>query len=98
MPPKLSARQMFVIGLVLAGLGVAATLVSTEVANAMMRPGGVDPYLALGIADLLSQILLTLGLVLLAVSPLARLLEQPPKRVDEHTVLIRETLDRRRTK
>ena len=96
MPPKLSARQMFVIGLVLAGLGVAARLVSTEVANAMVGPEGVNAYLALGIADLLAQILLTLGLVLLAVSPLARLIEQPPKRVDEHTVLIRETLDRRK--
>ena len=88
---------MFVIGLVLAGLGAAATLVSTEVANAMIGPEGVNAYLALGIADLLAQILLTLGLVLIAVSPLARLIEQPPKRMDEHTVLIRETLDRRKT-
>ena len=96
--PKLSSLQMFVAGLVLAGLGTVATLFGTEVANGMIGPEGAPPFFALRAADLLAQILLTLGLVLVAVSPLARMMERPPKRPDEHTVLLRETLDRRRTR
>ncbi|MCD2441145.1 hypothetical protein LQ757_02535 [Agromyces sp. SYSU K20354] len=98
MAPKLSSLQMFVAGLVLACLGVVASLFATELANGMIGPDGMPPFIALRAADLLAQILLTLGLVLVAVSPLARMLERPIKRPDEHTVLLRETLDRRRRK
>ncbi len=98
MAPKLSSLQMFVAGLVLAGLGIVATLFDTEVANGMIGPDGVPSVFALRAADLLAQIPLTLGLVLVAVSPLARMMERPPKRPDVHTVLLRETLDRRRKK
>ena len=89
---------MFVSGLVLAGLGMVATLFGTEVANAMIGPDGVPAAYAFMAANLLAEVLLTLGLVLVAVSPLARMMERPPKRPDEHTVLIRGALDRRRQK
>lgn len=96
MPPGLSSRQMFVAGLVLTGLGIIATLFGTEVANALIGPDGMPAVFAMMAANLLAQILLTLGLVLLAVSPLARMMERPLPRPDEHPVLFRETLDRRR--
>ena len=85
MAPNLSSLQMFVAGLVLAGLGIVATLFGTDFANGMIGPDGVPSFFALRAADLLAQILLTLGPVLVAVSPLARMMERSPKRPDEHT-------------
>lgn len=71
MPPKLTSKQMFLVGLVLSAIGIVARVFGSEIA------------------------LLTLGLVLVAVSPLARLVEQPRKRPDDTTLLIRDTLARR---
>ena len=62
MAPNLSSLQKFVAGLVLAGLGIVATLFGTEFANGMIGPDGVPSFFAMRAADLLAQILLTLGL------------------------------------
>ena len=95
MPPLLTSRQMFVTGIVLTVVGLLATVFGTTVAFAITGPGQVALGVASGTATALAQIFLTLGLVLLAVSPLARMLEQPRKRPHEHTILLRDTLDRR---
>jgi len=95
MPPRLGARQMFVTGLALTLVGVALRLFGTELGNLVTSPEGLPPFFALAVVDLLGQITLTLGLVLIGVSPIARLLEEPRKRPDARTVLLRETLDKR---
>lgn len=94
MPPMLTAKQMFVIGLVLTAVGIVARVFALEIANALIGPELVAG-IAFTIAGLLGEVLLTLGLVLVAVSPLARLVEQPRKRPDATTVLFRETLEAR---
>ncbi|MCS5734440.1 hypothetical protein [Herbiconiux daphne] len=95
MPPRLSAQQMFIVGLALTAAGVVAQIFGAELANSLIGPQGLLAGVAYSVAGLVAQVLLTLGLVLLAVSPLARLIENPPKRPDDRTVLLRETLDRR---
>lgn len=97
MPPKLTSKQMFVIGLVLSAVGVLARLFGAQIANSLVGPDLIAGT-AFTIASLLGEVLLTLGLVLVAVSPLARLVEHPPKRPDDTTMLIRDTLTRRATR
>lgn len=95
MPPALSARAIFVSGLTLTVLGIVAAFVAAPIAFAIAPPYG-DSYATAGtIAGLVSEITLTLGLVLLGTSPLARMVENPPKKPDTHTVLLRDTLTRR---
>jgi hypothetical protein len=88
---------MFLIGLVLSAIGIVVRLFGLEIANGLI---GSDLLAgtAFTIAGLLGEVLLTLGLVLVAVSPLARLVEQPPKRRDDTTLLIRDSLARRGTR
>ena len=94
MPPKMTAKQMFIVGLILSAIGIIARLFGLEIANSLIGPDLLAGT-AFTIAGILAEVLLTLGLVLVAVSPLARLVEQPPKRPDDTTVLIRDALDRR---
>lgn len=94
MPPKLTSKQMFIAGLIFSVVGIVARLFGLEIANSLVGPDLLAGT-AFTIASILAEVLLTLGLVLVAVSPLARLVEQPPKRPDDTTLLIRDTLDRR---
>ncbi|TAJ47280.1 MAG: hypothetical protein EPO52_12320 [Herbiconiux sp.] len=97
MPPKLTSKHMFWIGLALSVIGVSARLFGLQIANSLIGPELLAGT-AFTIAEILAEVLLTLGLVLVAVSPLARLVEHPPKRPDDTTLLIRDTLDRRATR
>ncbi|MCS5718011.1 hypothetical protein N1027_07655 [Herbiconiux sp. CPCC 205763] len=95
MPPRLSSQQMFAGGLALVGLGVLAMTFSSQIVFAVIGNDAMALSVASGISGALGQAILTLGVVLVGVSPLARMLERPLKRPDERTVLIRESLDRR---
>lgn len=86
---------MFVGGLIVTALGVLATAFSDSLVYALIGNDATALLAASGIVGALSQAVLTLGVVLAGVSPLARMLERPLKRPDERTVLIRESLDRR---
>jgi hypothetical protein len=86
---------MFVGGLLVTALGVLALTFSTPLVYALIGNDATALLAVSGIVAGLSQAILTLGVVLVGVSPLARMLERPLKRPDERTVLIRESLDRR---
>ncbi|WP_382310022.1 hypothetical protein [Herbiconiux sp. UC225_62] len=95
MPPRLGSKQLFVGGLLVVALGVLAMTFSAQLVYAMIGNDATALGIVGGIAGALSQAILTLGVVLVGVSPIARMLERPLKRLDERTVLIRESLDRR---
>lgn len=95
MPPALTSKQMFVTGIVSTVVGVVATLFGSTFAFSIGGSDQVALGVVLGLVGVLAQILLTLGIVLIAVSPLARMLEQPRKRPDQNTVLIHDSLKRR---
>jgi hypothetical protein len=86
---------MFLGGLMLVAVGVLAMTFSSAIVYALIGNDAFALATASGVTGALSQAVLTLGVVLVGVSPLARMLEQPRKRPDERTVLLRETLDRR---
>ncbi|WP_382306621.1 hypothetical protein [Herbiconiux sp. UC225_62] len=75
MPPRLTARQMFVSGVVLTAIGATLALV-TDGWLALLFGSADFPHAIAGtIATLLREIAMTLGLVLVGVSLLARILE-----------------------
>ena len=75
MPARLTARKMFVAGPVLTAIGATLTLV-TDGWLALPFGSADFPYAIAGtIATLLREIAMTLGLVLVGVSLLARVLE-----------------------
>jgi hypothetical protein len=75
MPPLLTARQLFITGVTLTALGAALALV-TDGWLALLFESADFPHAVAGtIAALLREIAMTLGLVLVGVSLLARHLE-----------------------
>jgi hypothetical protein len=77
MPPRFTARQMFIAGVVLTAVGAALALV-TDGWLALLFESADFPHAVAGtIATLLREITMTLGLVLIGVSLLARQLEEP---------------------
>lgn len=77
MPPRLTARQMFVAGVVLTAIGAALALV-TDGWLALLFQSADFPHAVAGtLATLLREITMTLGLVLIGISLLARFLEEP---------------------
>lgn len=77
MPPRLTARQMFIVGVTLTAIGAALALV-TDGWLALAFESADFPHAVAGtIASLLREIAMTLGLVLIGVSMLARTLETP---------------------
>jgi len=94
-PPALTSKQMFLTGLVLTALGIVLSIFGVTVMTVLIQSTDAAAGTAAVIVSVLAQIVLTLGVVLLAVSPLARMIEAPPKRPEAHTVLLREGLDKR---
>ncbi|MFB2557051.1 hypothetical protein [Herbiconiux liangxiaofengii] len=75
MPPLLTARQLFVMGVVLTTIGSALALVTDGWLALLFESADFPHAVAGSIAILVREITMTLGLVLVGVSFLARRLE-----------------------
>ncbi|MGD8195269.1 hypothetical protein ACEXQB_012340 [Herbiconiux sp. P18] len=82
MPPLLTARQLFILGVVLTAIGSALALVTDGWLALIFESADFPHAVAGSIAILVREIAMTLGLVLLGVSFLARRLEEIPAEPD----------------
>ena len=79
MPPRLTARQMFILGVMLTAIGAALALVADGWLALAFEDADFPHAVAGTIATLVREITMTLGLVLIGVSILARTLDAPAK-------------------
>jgi hypothetical protein len=79
MPPRLTARQMFVMGVVLTAAGATLALVTDGWLTPIFTTADLPFAIAGTIAALVREITLTLGLVLIGVSLLARAVAEPER-------------------
>lgn len=77
MPPRLTAGQLFVSGLVLTGIAVALALVTDGWLALIFQSADLPHAIAGTLATLAREICMTLGLVLVGVSFVIRQLEPP---------------------
>lgn len=75
MPPRLTAHQIFITGIVLAAIGAALALVTDGWLTVIFQSADVPHAIAGSIAIIVREICITLGLVLIGVSLLARVVE-----------------------
>lgn len=75
MPPRLTARQIFITGIVLAAIGATLALVTDGWLTVIFQSADVPHAIAGSIAIIVREICMTLGLVLIGVSLLARVVE-----------------------
>ena len=75
MPPRLTARQMFITGIVLTAAGATLALITDGWLTLIFTSADLPFAIAGTIATLVREITMTLGLVLIGVSPVVRLLE-----------------------
>ncbi|MBF4573183.1 hypothetical protein ITJ64_11700 [Herbiconiux sp. VKM Ac-1786] len=75
MPPRLTTRQILITGIVLAAIGAALALVTNGWLTVILQSADVPNAIAGSIAIIVREICMTLGLVLIGVSLLARIVE-----------------------
>jgi hypothetical protein len=72
MPPRLTARQIFITDIVLTAIGAALALVTDGWFTVIFQSADVPHAIAGSIAIIVREICMTLGLVLIGISLLAR--------------------------
>jgi hypothetical protein len=77
MPPRLTARRLFVSGLALTAIAVGLALVTDGWLALIFQSADLPHAIAGTLATLAREICMTLGLVLVGVSFLSRQLESP---------------------
>jgi hypothetical protein len=75
MPPRLTSRQIFIAGAALAAIGVALALVTDGWLTVIFESAEVPNVIAGAIALIVREICMTLGLILVGASVLARHLD-----------------------
>lgn len=77
MPPRMTSGQIFIAGAVLAAIGVVLALVTDGWLTVIFQSAEVPNVIAGAIALIVREICMTLGLVLIGASVLARHLDAP---------------------
>lgn len=75
MPPRMNARQFFWAGAVLTVIGIVLAIFVDQWVAQLVNPVDLAYGTAATLASLVRQVCMTLGLVLLGISPLARIIE-----------------------
>ena len=75
MPPRLTAHQIFITGIFLTAIGAVLALVTDGWLTVIFQSADVPYAIAGSIAIIVREICMTLGLVLIGASLLARVLE-----------------------
>ncbi|WP_291037775.1 hypothetical protein [Herbiconiux sp.] len=76
MPPRLTARQLFITGIVLTAAGATLALITDGWLTLIFTSADLPFAIAGTIATLVREITMTLGLVLIGVSTLSRVIHE----------------------